>query len=409
MPLYSVFPFLALLACIAVMPLAAPHFWESNRNKSWVVAAFALPVAAYLATLARAALVHALVDYASFMVLLGSLYVVAGGIHVSGDLVASPRNNTLLLGAGALLANLVGTTGASMVLIRVLLKTNSERRQAGHVPFFFIIIVSNCAGLLTPLGDPPLFLGYLRGVPFSWTFLELWPFWVAAVAYLLGVFYWFDTRAFRRELPIDVAVDRARAVPIRVHGRRQLVLLLMVVAAVFLPTPHRELAMLLFALASAFVLPREPRRLNVFGYAPIIEVAILFAGIFVTMVPALALLEAHGKSLGLEAPEHFFLATGVLSSFLDNAPTYLTFLAAAQGMNLADEVVGVPRVYLAAISLGAVFMGANTYIGNGPNFMVKAIAESAGYRMPSFFGYAARAVVLLAPLYLFVLFALGRL
>lgn len=414
MPLAStswfwVFPFVLLLACIAVLPLAAPHFWESNRNKGWVTAGLALPVALYLSAVDHHGLLHAATEYLSFMALLGSLYVVAGGINVSGDLIATPRNNTLLLGAGAVLANLVGTTGASMVLIRVLLNTNRERREVAHVPLFFVLVVSNCGGLLTPLGDPPLFLGYLRGVPFTWTLRELWPFWMLAIVYLLAVFHRIDTRAFRRERPIDLAIDRAQRVPIRVHGRAQLLLLAAIVIAVFLPTPIRESAMALAALVSARLLPREPRRLNAFDYGPIIEVAVLFGGIFITMVPALALLEAHGRSLGLQGPEQFFLATGVLSSFLDNAPTYVTFLAAAQGMNLGDDVVGVPNAYLAAISMGAVFMGANTYIGNGPNFMVKAIAESAGYRMPSFFAYSARAVGLLSPLYLAVLIALGRL
>lgn len=404
-PRYLMFPFPLLLGCIATLPLLAPHFWESNRSKTIVVLGLALPTAVYLAATHRAALLHALTEYLSFLALLGSLYVIAGGIHISGDLLATPRNNTLLLGAGAILANVIGTTGASMLLIRVFLATNSERRRTSHLPFFFILIVSNCAGLLTPLGDPPLFLGYLRGVPFAWT-LSLWPFWLGAMAYLLLVFHQVDTHAFRREQAFDLAADRAHIVPLRVHGQRQILLLVLVVAAIFLPTPVRELGMLGLALVSAIVLPREPRRQNRFGYGPIIEVAVLFAGIFITMVPALALLEARGSELGLDSPVHFFLVTGGLSSVLDNAPTYLTFLAAAQGMQLADEVVGVPNAYLVAISVSAVFMGANTYIGNGPNFMVKAIADDAGYRTPSFFGYAWRALLLLTPVYLGVLLAL---
>ena len=406
LPVYTLLPFAAMLLAIAVCPLWAPHWWESNRNKGVVVAALSLPTAVYVAALSREALLHSALEYLSFMAPLGSLYVIAGGIHVSGDLKASPRNNTLILAAGAVLANLVGTTGASMLLIRVLLATNSERRQVAHVPFFFILIVSNCGGLLTPLGDPPLFLGYLRGVPFGWTF-SLLPFWACANGYLLLLFYWFDRRTYRTELPASIVLDAVHIEPVRVRGVRQAGLLLLVIAAIFAPTPYRELGMLIAALVSVFVLPREPRALNNFSYGPIVEVAVLFAGIFVTMVPALALLEARGAELGLTLPAHFFLVTGALSSVLDNAPTYLTFLSTAQGMHLRDEVVGVPQVYLVAISVGAVFMGANTYIGNGPNFMVKAIADEAGYSMPSFFGYAWRAVAVLTPVYGLVLILLG--
>jgi Na+/H+ antiporter NhaD/arsenite permease-like protein len=405
-PAYMVLPFALLLACIAILPLAAPHFWESNRNKALVVALLGVPSALYVASLQLEALMHSAAEYVSFLALLGSLYVIAGGIHVSGDLRATPRNNTLLLAMGGVLANVAGTTGASMLLIRVLLSTNSERKHVAHIPFFFILLVSNCAGLLTPLGDPPLFLGYLRGVPFTWTF-SLLPFWLVAMGYLLSLFYWVDVRAYRREQARDVVLDMVQVRPLRVQGGAQVLLLALVIAAIFLPTPLRELCMLVLTLASVLLLPKEPRRLNKFGYGPIVEIAVLFAGIFVTMVPALALLEARGAELGLHAPWHFFLVTGGLSSLLDNAPTYLTFLSAAQGLALRDEVAGIPQAYLVAISLGAVMMGANTYIGNGPNFMVKAIADEAGFRMPSFFGYAWRALLVLAPLYVLVLLSLN--
>jgi Na+/H+ antiporter NhaD/arsenite permease-like protein len=406
LPALSVLPFALLLGCIALLPLVAAHFWESNRNKASVVALLAIPSALYVGALSSEALLHSALEYMSFLALLGSLYVIAGGIHVSGDLQASPRNNTSILAVGALLANLVGTTGASMLLIRVLLSTNSERKNVAHVPFFFILIVSNCAGLLTPLGDPPLFLGYLRGVPFTWTF-SLLPFWALAVGYLLLVFYLVDRRAYAAEPAAKLALDRALIEPVRVRGVGQVGLLSLVIGAIFLPTPYRELGMLAATLLSIFALSKEPRKLNKFGYGPIVEVALLFAGIFVTMVPALALLEARGAELGLRQPGHFFLVTGALSSVLDNAPTYLTFLTTVQAMQLGDDVVGVPQVYLVAVSVGAVFMGANTYIGNGPNFMVKAIADEAGYTMPSFFGYAVRAILVLAPVYAMVLFLLG--
>jgi Na+/H+ antiporter NhaD/arsenite permease-like protein len=410
-PFFSVVPFALLLLAIAVLPLVASHFWESNRNKAILSTLLALPMAIYLAGVHPEGLRHSVVEYISFIALLGSLYVIAGGVHVSGDLRATPRNNVLLLMVGGVLANLAGTTGASMLLIRVFLRTNSERRQTAHLPFFFILIVSNCAGLLTPLGDPPLFLGYLRGVPFSWT-LSLAPYWLVAMAYLLGVFYWFDARAYAHETAPDLARDDREVRPVRVAGAFNFVLLGLVIAAIFLPTPARELAMLACALVSLLLPAKEPRRLNEFSYGPIIEVAVLFAAIFVTMVPALALLEARGAELGLRAPWQFFLVTGALSSVLDNAPTYLTFLSAAQGLDLANTgptVAGVPERLLSAISVGAVFMGANTYIGNGPNFMVKAIAEHSGYRMPSFLGYAGRAILVLTPVYVVVLLLLSLL
>jgi Na+/H+ antiporter NhaD/arsenite permease-like protein len=405
-PLYMVLPFAAMLACIAILPLAAGHFWESNRNKGIVAALLAVPVALYLASENLHALTHSALEYVSFLALLGSLYAIAGGIHVAGDLRATPRNNTLILGLGAVLANLVGTTGASMLLIRVLLNTNKERRNTQHLPFFFILVVSNCGGLLTPLGDPPLFLGYLRGVPFTWTF-SLLPFWLIANGYLLFVAYVTDARAYAKETTRDLTRDDREVEPVRVTGAMNIALLLGVVAAIFIDTPIREITMVGLGLLSVLYAPKKPRELNKFSYGPIVEVAVLFAGIFVTMVPALALLESRGGELGMSTPGHFFLVTGALSSVLDNAPTYLTFLSAAQGMHLGDQVVGVPEVFLSAISVGAVFMGANTYIGNGPNFMVKAIAEEAGYTMPSFFGYAGRAILTLAPIYGVVLYLLS--
>jgi Na+/H+ antiporter NhaD/arsenite permease-like protein len=288
-----------------------------------------------------------------------------------------------------------------MVLIRTVLRTNQQRAHTAHIPFFFILVVSNCGGLLTPLGDPPLFIGYLRGVPFTWT-LQLWPIWLGAVGYLLALFYAVDRRAYARESAVRLVGDAIQATPLGIEGGVHGGLLALVVGAVFLPTPWREAAMLALATISAFAGPRAPRVANGFSWAPIVEVAVLFLGIFVTMVPALAILEARGGELGLTQPWQFFLTTGGLSSVLDNAPTYLTFLSTAQGLGLQADVVGVPTVFLVAISAGAVLMGANTYIGNGPNFMVKAIAEEAGVKMPSFFRYALAAVLVLAPLYVVI-------
>jgi Na+/H+ antiporter NhaD/arsenite permease-like protein len=397
-PLYLVLPFALTLAGIAILPLAAPHFWESNRNKALFAAALALPVAGFLLAYHPHGLLHSVQEYLSFMILLGSLYTISGGVHLAGDLVATPRHNVAMLATGALLANVLGTTGASMLLVRPLLRTNSQRKNVAHIPFFFILIASNCGGLLTPLGDPPLFLGFLRGVPFTWT-LRLLPVWALAVSYLLGLFYVIDRRAYATEALANIARDVSEAVPISVVGKRNLVMLGGVVLAVFMDAPFREAFMLGMVALSMRWGRQEARDLNRFTWGPMLEVAVLFAGIFVTMVPALALLNRHGAALGLVRPWQFFLASGALSSVLDNAPTYLSFLSAAQGLKLHADTVGVPDLFLIAISCGSVIMGANTYIGNGPNFMVKAIAEEAGYPMPTFFGYAGRAVLTLAPVY----------
>jgi Na+/H+ antiporter NhaD/arsenite permease-like protein len=410
MSAYAVVPFALTLVGIALLPLAAPSFWERNRNKALFIVLVAGPVAAWLAARHSGLLIHAAAEYLSFLCLLGSLFVVTGAIHLGGDLRATPRNNTIILAAGALLASVVGTTGASMLLVRLLLRTNAERRHTAHVPFFFILLVSNAGGLLTPLGDPPLFLGYLRGVPFTWT-LRLWPIWLVAVGYLLLLFYLVDRRAYAKEAAADVANDLAAVEPLTVEGRRNLAWLLLILVAVFLPSPARELLMVISAAGSLLLGPQTSRRRNAFSFAPMVEVAVLFAGIFVTMSPALVLLESTGPALGLTKPDHFFFVSGALSSFLDNAPTYLTFLTTAQStaahLQLPTSVVSVPGSYLAAISAGSVLMGANTYIGNGPNFMVKSIAEGAGYRMPSFGRYAVLAVVILSPVYAVTAFLVG--
>jgi len=402
-PLYAVIPFVLMLACIAILPLAAPHFWDSNRNKGIIAAVLAIPIAVWLLRASPVHLGHVALEYVSFICLLGALFVVAGGIHLGGDLRATPRNNTIMLGIGALLASIIGTTGASMVMIRLLLRTNSERQNVSHIPFFFILLVSNAGGLLTPLGDPPLFLGFLRGVPFFWT-MRLLPIWVIGIAYLLAFFYFIDRRAYHREPPPAIWKDDHEVQPLSMEGGLNILWLVIVVGAVFLPTPYREIVMVAAAIASLTLGKSTGRQKNEFSFHPIIEVAVLFIGIFVTMAPALVLLEHAGPSLGLTKPWHFFVVTGALSSVLDNAPTYLTFFTTAQAtaasMGLPTSVVGLPGNLLAAISAGAVLMGANTYIGNGPNFMVKSIAESAGYRMPSFFRYAGMAVVVLLPLYI---------
>jgi Na+/H+ antiporter NhaD/arsenite permease-like protein len=402
----TVVPFVLLLLAIACLPMLAPSFWEKNRNKAIVAAVLSAPVALWLALREPTTLVHSLGEYASFVALLGSLFMVSGGIHLDGDLQATPGRNTALLALGGVLASLLGTTGASMLLIRTVLRSNSQRRNVSHLPLFFILIVSNCGGLLTPLGDPPLFLGYLRGVPFTWT-LQLWPIWLAAMLWLLGLCYLVDRRAYAREDKKRIARDMREVVPLRLLGWRNVGILVGIVACVFLPTPYREGGMAVLAMVSLWLGGRSAREANGFTFGPIVEVSILFAGIFVTMIPALRLLALHGSRLGLVHPWQYFVASGSLSSVLDNAPTYLTFLSAAQGMGLHADTVGIPNAFLAAISAGSVLMGANTYIGNGPNFMVKAIADECGCKTASFGRYAAAAVLTLSPVYVFAIWWLS--
>jgi Na+/H+ antiporter NhaD/arsenite permease-like protein len=336
------------------------------------------------------------------MVLIGSLFVISGGILLDGDLEATPAVNASILALGALAASLIGTTGASMLLIRPLLKTNRQRRHVAHTVVFFIFLVSNIGGLLTPLGDPPLFLGYLKGVPFLWT-LRLAPAWAFTTGILLAVYFAWDWRAHRRETPGLRLLDRALRQPLRLRGQFNLVLLAgIIAAAATLESPGREVVMASLAMASLALTPDGVRQANHFSYQPVLEVAAIFLGLFLTMLPALDLLLARGGRLELDEAWQYFWATGLLSSFLDNAPTYLVFLALAQAQGLAPEVVRVPHEMLIAISLGAVFMGANTYIGNGPNFMVRAIAENRGIQMPGFAGYMLYSGAVLLPVFALV-------
>jgi Na+/H+ antiporter NhaD/arsenite permease-like protein len=399
LPLYTVVPFVAMLLAVAVCPLWVSHWWESNRNKLVLACVLGLPVVGLYAVRHPHVLLETAEEYFSFMLLLSALYVIAGGTRLSGDLEATPLVNTGFLAAGSVLASFLGTTGASMVLIRPVLQTNRQRTRMTHTVVFFIILVSNAGGLLTPLGDPPLFLGYLRGVPFTWTF-RLLPHWLLTVGLLLLVYFIWDSVAYGWEPARVIVRDEAERRPLRLQGTLNFVWLAGVLLAVaLLHAPWREALILVFAGLSLWLTPREVHRKNEFSAGPMIEVAVLFFGIFVTMIPALEQLRTRGGELGVREPWQFFWATGLLSSFLDNAPTYLTFLALAQGLRLADEVVGMPHAILAAISAGAVFMGANTYIGNAPNFMVKAIAEASRVRMPSFFGYMVYSGSVLLPVF----------
>lgn len=425
----SVAPFALILLAIALFPLFAAHWWEHNRNKGIVAAVLSIPLAIYLvATFGEAGvheLTHKAKEYVSFIALLGALFIVSGGIYVQGSLSGTPLVNTGLLAFGALIASFVGTTGASVLLIRPLLRANAPRQRKAHIVVFFIFVVSNCGGLLTPLGDPPLFLGFLTGVDFLWT-LRLWKEWALVNSVLLVIFNIYDQIVFdkeERERPGSQLEQVMQHEPLKVFGLHNLVLLAGVVVVVYSsgqglgnsggPWPFgiAEGLLILLAAASYFGTSKFIHEKNRFGFGPINEVAILFAGIFVTMTPALLILNAHGKSLGLSQPWHFFWAAGSLSSFLDNAPTYMTFAATAAGLfdilpegrYLAEflQKEGTADL-LAAISCGSVFMGANTYIGNGPNFMVKAIAEENGVKMPSFFGYMAYAGCILIPIFVVV-------
>jgi Na+/H+ antiporter NhaD/arsenite permease-like protein len=424
----GVLPFGLLLACIAVLPLlpATHHWWESNRNRLVVSLICAgLTLAYYLFAEGPSAILpllnHAVpAEYVPFIVLLFSLYVISGGISLQGDLTAHPATNTGFLAFGAVIASFVGTTGASMLLIRPLLQTNAQRDHVVHTVIFFIFLVSNVGGCLLPIGDPPLFLGYLRGVAFFWTF-NLWIEWAFCCAILLAVYYALDVYFHRKESAPHLWEDERERQPLRLRGWINVLWLAGIVACVatishereflgtgWTPFPFlRELMMLLLVALSLWTTPRGVRQANDFNYAAILEVAALFIGIFIAMQAPIEVLRVYGPDLGLVAPWHFFWATGSLSSFLDNAPTYVVFFETASSLPVPPGVdisaTVIEPSLLVGISLGAVFMGAMTYIGNGPNFMVKAIAEQSGVEMPSFFGYMFKySIPMLIPVFAIV-------
>ena len=446
-PLWTLAPFALYLFLIAMIPLVAGHFWEKNRNKLIVAAIVSLPVIGYLILGAPGTsgviwLAESVQEYTAFMALLLSLFVITGGIHLHGELAGTPVVNTAFLATGAILANLIGTTGASLLLIRPLLRANEKRQRRVHMVVFFIFIVSNGAGMLTPLGDPPLFLGFLRGVPFFWAARLLGP-WIFVNGSLLLLFSLVDNMMLRREerdqppqvkAELEAALRRPKE-PLRILGGLNFLWLLGVIVVVYVSGAHADaithnphlqalfqiVGLLALASVSYRLTPRAIHQANRFSWAPIIEVAAVFIGVFVTMVPALRVLSAQGTSLGVIRPWQFFWASGVLSSFLDNAPTYLTFATLAVGVvnqltgstispghlaALAAHPVGA--TFLAAVSCGSVLMGANSYIGNGPNFMVKALAEEGKVRMPSFFGYMTWSVGILIPLFIGVTFLFFR-
>ncbi len=363
-------------------------------------------------------------EFIAFIVLLFSLYVISGGINLRGDLPAHPRINVAFLALGTLLASFIGTTGAAMVLIRPVLSTNKERKYRVHTVVFFIFMVCNCGGLLLPVGDPPLFLGYLRGVPFTWT-LQLWPYWLGVNIALISIYYVWDKILYAKEEIRSIVRDETQVEPLKLTGKINIPLIIGVVCCVAFIVPGKpfpflgfesprfmsEMVMLLLVVTSLLVTKTEVRLRNKFDFDAILEVAALFSGIFICMQVPIELLQIKGASLGLTESSHFFWATGLLSSFLDNAPTYVVFFETASALphdfgsllSLGGARY-IAEQYLVPISLGAVFMGANTYIGNGPNFMVKSIAESSGIKMPSFFGYMGYSMLVLIPVFVVLTF-----
>ena len=419
-PFGMVAPFVMLLLCIALMPLFAAHFWEHHYPK--VAIGLGLVTAAYYLFVQKDwhPLHHAGHEYVSFMALVGSLFVISGGINIRVKGEATPLVNTVFLLIGAVLANVIGTTGASMLMIRPWIKMNKYRITGFHV-VFFIFVISNVGGALTPIGDPPLFLGFLRGVPFWWVLEHCWQAWLLAVGLLLAVFYAMDSVNFRRA-PKEVREKETAHEDWFFRGLLNVVWLAVVLGAVFLPKNIQETtvlgifsipALVMFAAAAAsyFTTKPEVHESNDFNFSPVKEVGFLFIGIFLTMIPALQILQS-GEAVKIDTPMQYYFATGALSAFLDNAPTYLSFLAASMGhehlsvdstadvLKFAAENAG----HLIAISLGAVFFGAGSYIGNGPNFMVKAIADKSKVHAPSFLAYMYRYSI---PILLPVLIVVG--
>ena len=426
---WSMIPFGLMLLVIAVAPLIVAEWWDKNKHKLAVSLLLAIPTAVCLVMggMAKELEHQLLADYVPFLVLLMALYVITGGIHLSGDIKAKPWINTSFLALGWFLASIMGTTGAAMLLIRPLLSTNQQREHKVHTVLFFIALVANCGGLLTPLGDPPLFMLFLRGAEFSW-FASLFPQWLFTGLVLLLIYFALDSFYYKKEHWTALSADAREQQPIKIQGKTNLVYLVGVILSVaFIHSgtiPQmadassplwirymREIILVLLMMMSLYTTKRYVRyKLNKYSWAPINEVAVLFFGIFVTMTPALAFLNENATSLGLNHSWQFYYATGALSSFLDNTPTAVAFHSVATGLAAeqvatfgGDIVAGIPEVLLQAICLGAVFFGAMTYIGNGPNFMVKAIAEENGIKMPSFFGYMFKfSLIVLLPIYILV-------
>lgn len=405
-----------MLLSIAVMPLSFPTFWEHNRNKLIVGIVLSIPVIIYLLINNFShQLIHTVVfDYIPFIILLSSLFIITGGIHIEGIPASNPFTNTKVLAAAAVLASLLGTTGASMLLIRPLIFSNKARKYKAHTILFFIALAANTGGLLTPLGDPPLFMLYLRGVDFFW-FLSLWPEWLFSNGLLLIIYFFVERYYYNKEEHSNE--NRFKFRKLKIKGKRNLVFIAIVVAGVAFinegtfpfikENPNlkflREAVLLAASVLSLLFTSKTIRKSNNFNWEPIIEVAYLFAGIFITMIPCLMYLEMNAVRFGLTKAFQYYYYTGSLSAFLDNTPSALTFYSLAKGMNLSslEMAGGIPANILRAISTAAVFFGSMTYIGNGPNFMIKAIAEQHKIEMPHFFGYMYKfTLIILLPIFI---------
>lgn len=437
-PMWLCIPFAGLLLCIAVLPLVKEEWWEKNKPYAvlfWSLL-FIIPFAVmYGSGKAFETVLECMInDYMTFIVLLFGLFCVAGNITLEGDLAGSPRVNIIMLVLGTFLSSIIGTTGSSMLMVRPVIKANSWRKRRSHIMVFFIFLVSNIGGCLTPIGDPPLLMGFSRGVPFFWS-LHLFPILLFNMIVILFIFYWLDRRNYRKDIAEGLMPDISKpGTTVSIKGLHNLVFLVMIIAAVILsgvlpdmpmfqnatgevlgiqifgevrltiPSLIEVVMILLAAFLSFKTTSVEIRKKNHFTWGAIQEVAVLFVGIFITMQPALMILKVLGPNLGISEPFQMFWVTGALSSFLDNTPTYLVFLTTAGSMSFAQGITTtlgiIPVKTLMAISCGAVFMGANTYIGNAPNFMVKSISDENGIRMPSFFGYLFWSIRILIPVFL---------
>lgn len=420
-PAWMLIPFVVMLLCIAIFPLTKlEEWWEHNLHKLYVSLILGVPVGIWLCVNGMGhELEHQMIyDYVPFILLLMALFVTTGGICIKGDLKATPAINTTILAIGWILASFMGTTGAAMLLIRMLIQTISERQYKVHTILFFIAIVANCGGLLTPLGDPPLFLLFQKGAEFTW-FFNLTPEWAVTGLLLLGTYFALDSYYYKKEPKQNLEKDNTNIEPIKVNGLINILWLLCVIGATMFINPKyiqamgehdapfylrllREWVFIIIIILSMATTKKQTRKDNNYSWTPILEVACVFCGIFATMTPALMFLEGMKEQIQevLSQPWQFLYGTGLLSAFLDNAPTAMVF----NSMAPSGDVAGLANdAFLGAISVGAVFFGALTYIGNGPNFMVKSIAEQSGIKMPSFFGYMIKfSLIICLPIYIIV-------
>ena len=424
LPYFIGIPFILMLASLALMPLFAQKFWEKNSNKLIVSLILGVPTTIWMLWHGFSEdVTHAMIfDYVPFIILLGGLFVITGGIFIDADIQATPKNNTLVLLTGTMLASFIGTTGAAMLLIRLLLQMNTRRQFKVHTVLFFIACVANCGGLLTPLGDPPLFMMYLRGADFFWFFTLIKP-WLFVNGILLSIYFFYDNYQWKRETPELRACKMSKPSLMKLEGKINFLWLLLVVCAVAFLNPNimpfmrtnayfgfiRDAVIIFASIMSLVTTQKRCRKANHFEWYPILEVAVIFFGIFLTMVPVLELIQVNAHLINISTPAEFYFVTGTLSFLLDNTPTAITFYSLAEVLFASSEcptlMAGIPAIIMKAICIGSVLFGAMTYIANGPNFMVKSIAEHEGIKMPQFFQYMYKfsLIVILPVLILYAL------